>query len=305
MAATTAAVATATSVQESQDAGKTWRTHELPEGFTLSQIYTRPDGVLVAFGLLAGARTTYIKSREDLIWRVASYQPKNLVRQGSWIWNGDTTCVAVLAKDARTWSATPELSALPGYQDTRNQWLSMRFEVSPPSTGFMLNGLTSAPKPPAESMSHQGTTERCQDPIPQASALRPSEPPARGGLKAPCQGAGCLYRTQRPPMPTPATFYAILADQTPTRAASLVRVQMDPERVLVHRPPVGCLPRRVFNAQGLGVLLCERDARDIVSVYTRAPDGPWVREHDFKGRAQSVADASMATDGTLSLRGAL
>lgn len=297
------AVATPTAVHESQDYGNTWRIQPLPKAFSISQVYTRSDGVVALYGLQDGARTTYLKSKKETAWRLATYQPKNLGRYGSWLWNGDPTCIAVLADDARTWSATPDLSVLPGYQDVRNGWLNMTFEETASPQGTLLNSLTSAPPVPPKSMRHEGTTERCQDPIPDAASLRRNAPKPRQDLKTPCQGTACLFRTTRASMPISATFYAILADHTPTRAASLVRVEMDRGALDVHRPPVGCLPKRVFNAQGMGVLLCEHTTPDNTTVYTRAPDGPWTKEHAFKGRAHGITDASIAQDGTLLLRG--
>lgn len=295
-----------------------WR--KVSPGLELRQVFVRADGVIVAYGIRGQdtrLRYTYISTDGGATFKESSYQPDQLRRDGSWIWNADMNCVGVLSADGQTWSADPDLTNLPGHDGERAQQLSLSDSLKPAPPGALKQTTyRSPPSPPKPSpqLTHQGRAPSCQDPIPTAASLARAQAMTaqdqasdRGPQPPACLGTRCLLRATAPPLPTSPTTHLLLSDgrcdaQRCERAPHSVVIDAVGERVEVAALPEGCRPSQLFSALGLGVLACTGED-GALTLYSRDKQRGWTQEHQAP-HATSFAGVSVsAQDGTLVLHG--
>ena len=324
------AIANTSTILVSQDHGTTWKERQVKALDTIQQIYVRHDGVIVAQGeaassaaTQAGIPSTWISNNAGISWTESPFQPQKLTRYGSWIWSGDTTCVATLSQDASSWSANPSLNNLPGYHDPREKMLSLTTSFFAPANPSMIAS-TSQPAPPTNTPPlHQGLIPSCQDPIlADVTQAREEPPPERGPLYNPCQAATCLTHS-KPQQSQSAHQLYLLADAScqwpdnvdphsdPQCKAKGSKVLQPPHPVLWDRdkntfeilsPPAECIPQKAFSSRGLHILICEGDAPDVFTLNSQ-PNATWKQETTLRSGADMLSSISSSPDGTLILHG--
>lgn len=286
----------------SNDLGTTWQQVDVPKDLSAKQLHTRHDGIIALFGMATGKRTTYLSSDMGKTWQRSAFQPQNLKRHGSWIWNADPNCVGVLSRDGKTWSAAPQLTPLPGWKDPRNAMLSIRFKAHKLTKRATHNDLTSPPAVPPKHMTHTGEKPTCQDPIPEAKQLKTrTDDKTRGPQPTPCQGAMCLRVELLPKVPTSAVFYSIVPTMTATDPKQILMVDVDKNTTTVNTLPNTCVPKQIYSLAGMALLLCQRGKETVLMTRTR--DRAWKEEVVIAQPVDSFRGVRMSTDGTIALQG--
>lgn len=326
------AIATAEAITLSTDHGATWKERKVAGLDRILQIYVRGDGVIVAQGeneasreLDLGLPSTWISTNRGISWALSPYQPGKLERDGTWIWSGDSTCVATLTDDGKAWSANPDLSGLPGEHDPREHMLSLTYTLHAPSRQAQIATTLTPSAPRNAPPLHQGIVATCQDPI--MSGVMREEPfkmpgQERGPRLDPCQHGACLRGFTLEPTRSAHEMY-LLADaqcqwpegispqQDPACRAQGARVERVPHLVLWDRStdsmemdvmPEGCTPERILNTRGLHVLLCR--AGEETNLWTRSATTRWAQEAILDRPAHTIAQISSSEDGTIVLHGA-
>lgn len=294
-----------------RDAGATWHSRRVREGLSILKAFVRHDGVMVVIGSSVFDMThplTVISRDGGDTWVDAEFQPKDLRRDGSWIWNADMNCVGVLDASGEHWSSTPDLSALPGEADPRNDWLTLATTLANKRGEAKLADLSTPPPPPHDpAQTHVGRDGRCQDPIPTAAQLRSSdEGPTRGLQPLPCQGIQCLLGAR--PSPSDATRHqAFLFSDAACDDAGCASKHAAPHVALFDREeaisqaaplPPECTPHKIVNERGLTVLVC---AGEPARVWTKAPRRGWNFEEELPIAGEKIDGSTSASDGTLLL----
>ncbi|CAN0528101.1 unnamed protein product, partial [Laminaria digitata] len=319
-------VGTARALHVSRDLGESFADLPLPDAFSLQQVFVRADGVMVVHGAQDASPNipvVYLSADGGASLTPSPFHSKRLLRYGSWIWNGDPTCVATLAADGEHWSSKPSLDGSPGYKDPRNAMLALVSGTYAPALGQTIATLSSPPPPTDDaSMRHTGTEATCQDPIPtareleEAAARAREEEEGRGPQPVPCRGAQCLREfSPTPPRETRTQFW-LLADAhcegdtsracdgegaTSIRSPHLAIFDRREDALSIKDLPAGCVPHALHNASGMAVLVCRGEE---ASVYTRSvASTSWSREIVLPVPHALVGALSLATDGTAMLHG--
>ncbi len=306
---------TPTELFVSRDDGATFTSVTVVENAWIRYALARPDGLLVAIVEGAQGRRLHFSRDDGETWEPSGFHPQRIRRDGSWIWNADVTCPAIMGVDPMKWSADPNFANLPGWKDPRRHMLRLSDAVVAPRDGLY----ASASTPPAPTVdpkkAHVGLTTTCLDPIPDADSITPTRSSAddvsdRDPLPPPCAGAQCLREAGGTGAPPSAELVSLLADAAcDTPACQAVS---RPPHMLVQRPeagildaveiPAGCTPQRLFDAGGLAVLACRQG--DGVALHTRPTGGDWALEATFEGTpARDLTSHSVLDDGTLVLHG--
>ena len=283
-------VGAGTKLMVSDDAGDTWRAWPLPDGSgQLEQLFVRPDGrVAIATGS-GPDRAFYSAAGPSEPWQRTELTPSGLRRIGSWVWNGDHACPAVLTRGGQ-WSADPDLSGLPGYKDPRDQILTLghqatRIESDPEAMGV------SQPPTGRPGAMHTERIARCLDPIGSLKP-RPQGPELRTQPMTPCQGLGCLARQARRPQAKPGRWVTMLVqDGAPGRPAHLAQIDRKQETIDISQAPKGCEPVATAVVATRQWLACEQ------GVWVRRGQEAWAQELALK-QAPRLAGVSMGPDGT-------
>lgn len=297
-----------------RDAGATWHSRRVREGLSILKAFVRHDGVMVVIGSSVFDMThpLTVTSRDGGdTWMNAEFQPKDLRRDGSWIWNADWSCVGVLDASGKHWSSNPDLSALPGAEDPRNHWLTLATTLANKRRGANIATLVTPP-PPAHDpkQTHKGRDGQCQDPIPTAAQLRGTETaPARGLQPLPCQGVQCLLAT-RPAATHPTRHQTFLfSDAACAERGGCTAPHDAPHVGLFDRDegltqaaplPPECTPHLLTNERGLTLLVC---AGEPARIWTKAPRRGWNFEEELPIAGQDLDGSTSASDGTLLLFG--
>lgn len=326
-------VATEQAIFLSSDHGTTWKERAIPVLDRILQIYVRGDGVLVAQGenetslkLDEGLPSTWLSTTRGVSWTFSPYQPGVLERDGSWIWSGDSACVATLTDDGKAWSANPDLRRLPGERDPRELMLSLTYGLHAPSRQDTI-ATTLTPSPPRnEAPLHKGLVATCQDPIMSDIVLPPAEETSQGAPRGPrqeiCEHISCLRGYTPPPTSSVHESYMLADAQCTwpegvsavsdpgcrhpeakvTRAPHVVLWDRDVDSLEMGDTPEGCTPERVLNSRGLHVLLCRKN--ELSEVWTRTAKSPWAHEAILEVPAHKVHAITSSEDGTIVLHGA-
>ncbi|WP_437990212.1 hypothetical protein [Sorangium sp. So ce145] len=310
-------------VSVSADEGRTFTSAVVAPGKPVRAVLVRPDGVLVARVPAeapshgrpappgrAAPPGTFVSSDRGQTWARSTFQPRTLERAGSWIWNGDPDCPAVLSRDGRAWTrAAPAnlLYDLPPF----GLALSLSTTIIAQEAGARRSALVPpAPEPPARGAAAVGREPQCKE-----GGLGLTGIGEGGGGHGGCEGALCLRLDFRQPPPT-RTWLAAFDDGLcdPARvppggkcAAHLVRpptfavVDQRAGAVTPVAAPEGCAqPVDLRNAAGVGVLVC-RAAGGGAALFVRGAQGPWRAEGTHAIPADAIGRIIAAPDGTLLL----
>jgi hypothetical protein len=151
-------------VAVSTDGGATFTRKELLRDHRVAQVLARHDGVVVAVASRGEQRRTFVSRDGGQRWVMTSHQPKSLRREGSWIWNGDSDCPALLSQDARQWT-----SELPPTRFDGEPWRRALSRAAATSDGWAWRGSTAgtaskpeAPAAPRAGRAVVGGPRRCK-----------------------------------------------------------------------------------------------------------------------------------------------
>ncbi|WP_437292816.1 hypothetical protein [Sorangium sp. So ce426] len=316
-AGTLIAAAAGERVSVSADEGRSFTSAVVAPGKPVRAVFVRPDGVLAAVvqaparGQQPAAPDSFLSLDRGKTWKRSAFQPRSIERAGSWIWNGDASCPAVLSRDGQAWTrAAAGLYARPT--------LGIALHLSPAIRAIEAGSFRSAVAPPAP------------EPPPRGGAAVGREPPCKsdgggvvgglglmGVLGASCGGALCLLESATPlPQPTRtriATFGDGICEPTSARppgSACAAHVTRPPTFAVVDHiastvtpvaAPEGCpQPVALHNAAGVGVLIC-RGGSGSATLFVRGAQGPWHAEGSQATPAEALKWIAAAPDGTLLL----
>jgi hypothetical protein len=151
-------------VAVSTDGGATFTRKELLRGHRAAQVLARHDGVVVAVASRGELRRTFVSRDGGQRWTMAAHQPRSLRREGSWIWNVDSDCPALLSLDARQWT-----SELPPSRFDGEPWRRALSRAAATSDGWAWRGSTAgtaskpeAPPAPRAGRAVLGGPRRCK-----------------------------------------------------------------------------------------------------------------------------------------------
>ncbi|AUX41639.1 hypothetical protein SOCE26_030610 [Sorangium cellulosum] len=305
-------------VSVSADEGRSFTSAVVAPGRTVRAVLVRPDGALAAAvevparGARPAALDTFLSSDRGQTWRRSAFQPRTIERAGSWIWNGDATCPAVLSRNGREWTRAADAEVLYRLLPLGDA-LHLSTSIRATAAGsFRTAVFPPAPEPPARGAAAVGREPPCKedDTFGMGGIM--------GGYGASCEGALCLL-AGAPPRPPPtrtwiATFGDGLCDPASARppgsvcATHLTRpptfavVDHIASTVTPIAAPEGCRqPAALHNAAGIGVLIC-RGGSGGASIFVRGAQGPWHAEGSQAMPAEGL-EPLVAPDGTLVLLG--
>ncbi|WP_438019813.1 hypothetical protein WMF18_12425 [Sorangium sp. So ce315] len=330
-------------VSVSSDEGRTFTSAVVAPGKAVRAVFVRPDGALVARVSAAGAPSrgrpappgraappaspappgrppppaspaaadTFVSSDRGQTWSRSTFQPRAVERAGSWIWNGDPVCPAVLSRDGRTWTRAASVDLLYDHA-TFGGALYLSTAIRAREPGALRSALVpQAPAPPPSRAAAVGREPPCKDDG--AAGVVNS---GLMGYRADCEGALCLLEDVPPRPPPTRTRIAAFGDGRcdPARvppggacAAHLVRpptfavVDQRAAAVTPVAAPDGCAqPVALRNAAGVGVLVC-RAAGGGAALFARGAAGPWRAEGAHAVPADAIEHIVAAPDGTLLL----
>ncbi|WP_437585539.1 hypothetical protein [Sorangium sp. So ce1000] len=309
-------------VSVSTDEGRSFTSAVVAPGKAVRKVLVRPDGVLAAWveaqarGQRPVAPDTFLSLDRGQTWKRSAFQPRSLKRMGSWIWNGDAMCPAVLSRDGQAWTRTAAINDLYARPS-----LETALRLSSLIRATAAGSFRSAVAPPAP------------EPPPRGGAAVGREPPCKsdgegvggivgGVLGAPgasCEGALCLLESATPRLPPTRTRIATLGDgicnpmsaRPPgsacaahlTRPPTLAVVDAIASTVAPVAAPEACpQPVVLHTAAGIGVLIC-RGASGAAALFVRGAQGPWHAEGSLAIPAEALKRMAAAPDGTLLLLG--
>lgn len=305
-------------VSVSADEGRSFTSSVVAPGKAVRAVLVRPDGVLAAVvqaparGQHPATPDTFLSLDRGQTWKRSAFLPRSIERTGSWIWNGNASCPAVLSRDGQTWTRTAATSLY------ARPTLGIALHLSPAIRAIAAGSFRSAVAPPAP------------EPPPRGGAAVGREPPCKsdgegvvggiglmGTLGVSCGGALCLLESATPrPQPTRtriATFGDGICEPTSVRppgsdcAAHLTRpptfavVDHIASTVTPVAVPEGCpQPVTLHNAAGIGVLICRGGSGGAV-LFVRGAQGAWHAEGNQATPAEALKSIAAAPDGTLLL----
>ncbi|WP_437963786.1 hypothetical protein WMF04_29150 [Sorangium sp. So ce260] len=309
-------------VSVSADEGQTFTSAVVAAGKRVRAVLVRPDGVLAAVveaparGQRPGAPDTFLSLDRGQTWKRSAFQPLAVERAGSWIWNGDATCPAVLSRDGQQWTRAASPDLLHGRPP-----LDMALYLSTAIRASAAGSFRSAVAPPAP------------EPPPRGAAAAGREPPCKsddefgmggvvggimGAYGAACEGALCLLQAAPPQPPPTRTWIATFGDgicdpaRVPPGGACAAHLTRPPTFAVVDQlasavtpvaAPEGCpRPVSLHNAAGVGVLVCDGGGGS-AALFVRGAKGAWHAEGSQAIPAEALGPIAAAPDGTLLLAG--
>ncbi|WP_437911456.1 hypothetical protein WME73_27330 [Sorangium sp. So ce302] len=316
-AGTLIAAAAGERVSVSADEGRSFTSAVVAPGKTVRAVLVRPDGVLAAVveaparGQQPAAPDTFLSLDRGQTWKRSAFQPRSIERAGSWIWNGNASCPAVLSRDGRAWTrAAAGLYTRPT--------LGIALHLSPAIRAIEAGSFRSSVAPPAPEPPRRGDIAVGREP-----PCKSDDGGVVGGIGlmgaagVSCGGALCLLESATPrPQPTRtriATFGDGICGPTSARppgsacAAHLTRpptfavVDHIASTVTPVAAPEGCpQPVALHNAAGIGVLIC-RGGSGGATLFVRGAQGAWHAEGSQATPAEALKWIAAAPDGTLLL----
>ncbi|WP_437893142.1 hypothetical protein [Sorangium sp. So ce124] len=304
-------------VSVSADEGRSFTSAVVAPGKTVRAVLVRPDGVLAAVvqaparGQQPAAPDTFLSLDRGKTWKRSAFQPRSIEREGSWIWNGNASCPAVLSRDGQAWTrAAAGLYTRPSF--------GVALHLSPAIRATAAGSFRSAVAPPAPEPPRRGDTAVGREP-----PCKSDDDGVVGGIGligdagVSCGGALCLLESAAPrPQPTRtriATFGDGICEPTSARppgsacAAHLTRpptfavVDHIASTVTPVAAPEGCpQPVALHNAAGIGVLVCRGGSGGAV-LFVRGAQGAWHAEGSQATPAEALKWIAAAPDGTLLL----
>ncbi|WP_437790722.1 hypothetical protein [Sorangium sp. So ce693] len=304
-------------VSVSADEGRSFTSAVVAPGKTVRAVLVRPDGVLAAVveaparGQQPAEPDTFLSLDRGKTWKRSAFQPRSIEREGSWIWNGNASCPAVLSRDGQAWTrAAAGLYARPSF--------GVALHLSPAIRATAAGSFRSAVVPPAPEPPRRGDTAVGREP-----PCKSDDDGVVGGIGligeagVSCGGALCLLESAAPrPQPTRtriATFGDGICGPTSVRppgsdcAAHLTRpptfavVDHIASTVTPVAAPEGCpQPVALHNAAGIGVLICRGGSGGAV-LFVRGAQGAWHAEGSQATPAEALEGIAAAPDGTLLL----
>lgn len=330
------AAARGAAVHVSTDEGRSFRASVPAAGRPVVDVLVRHDGVIAALVEMPAKssknkkataaeespRRLFLSRDEGRTWQPSAFQPREVYREGAWIWNGEERCPAVLSKDGRQWTTSADI----GLIEARYRWMDSMilypFVRARPASRSVTSFEPPAPDAPAPGRAATGAERGCRDPNDHGASIGSVIGVLNGGgggsgSGGTCKGATCLRGTHGDEPPTPRTRYFIFGDATCAAkdadrdgecrpGAPLIRPptfaiidQMD-GTVTTAPSPAGCRrPVHVLSAGGVGVLLCQE--RDGSSIFTKRAGSAWQPEGTLPIKPELLTHLSMAGDGTLLL----
>ncbi|WP_441293000.1 hypothetical protein ACSRUE_23765 [Sorangium sp. KYC3313] len=310
-------------VSVSADEGRSFTSAVVVPGKAVRAVLVRPDGVLAAVvqaparGQQPAAPDTFLSLDRGQTWKRSAFQPRAIERAGSWIWNGDASCPAVLSRDGRAWTRTAAKSLYTTSLYARPT-LGIALHLSPAIRAIEAGWLRSSVAPPAPEPPRRGDAAVGREP-----RCKSDDGGVVGGIGlmgaagVSCGGALCLLESATPqPQPTRtriATFGDGICEPTSARppgsdcAAHLTRpptfavVDHIASTVTPVAAPEGCpQPVALHAAAGIGVLLC-RGGSGGATLFVRGAQGAWHAEGSQATPAEALKWVAAAPDGTLLL----
>ncbi len=203
-------------VSVSADEGRSFTPSVVAPGKAVRAVLVRPDGVLAAVveaqarGQRAAAPDTFLSLDRGRSWRRSAFQPRSIRRTGSWIWNGDSMCPAVLSRDGQAWTRTAALNDLYA-RPTLETALRLSSAIRATAAGSFRSAVAPpAPEPPPRGGAAVGREPPCQ---PDGEGVVGG---VMGGLLGTpgvsCEGASCLLEGAMPRRPPTRTQIATFGD---------------------------------------------------------------------------------------------
>ncbi|WP_438029216.1 hypothetical protein [Sorangium sp. So ce233] len=322
-------------VSVSADEGRTFTSAVVAPGKAVRAVLVRPDGALVALVAAAEAPSrgrpspparpappgrpaapeTFISSDRGQTWARSTFQPRAVERAGSWIWNGDPVCPAVLSRDGRAWTRSARADLLHGLPTFRAA-LHLSDAIRAREAGALRSALVPpAPEPPPRGAAAVGREPPCKDDDAGAGGVIGG---IMGGYGVSCEGALCLLAGLPPRPPPTRTWLAAFGDglcdpaRVPPGGACAAHLARPPTFAVVDQragavapvaAPDGCAqPVALRNAAGVGLLVC-RGGGGVAALFVRGAQGPWRAEGSHAIPADAVEHLAAAPDGTLLLVG--
>ncbi|WP_437707517.1 hypothetical protein WMF45_27530 [Sorangium sp. So ce448] len=310
-------------VSVSADEGRSFTSAVVAPGKAVRAVLVRPDGVLAAVvqaparGQQPAAPDTFLSLDRGQTWKRSAFQPRSIERAGSWIWNGNASCPAVLSRDGQAWARIAAASLYTTSLYARPT-LGIALHLSPTIRAIEAGWFRSSVVPPAPEPPRRGDTAVGREP-----PCKTDDGGVVGGIGlmgaagVSCRGALCLLESATPlPQPTRtriATFGDGICGPTSARppgsdcAAHLTRpptfavVDHIASTVMPVAAPEGCpQPVALHNAAGIGVLICRGGSGGAV-LFMRGAQGPWHAEGSQATPAEALQWIAAAPDGTLLL----
>ncbi|WP_437573462.1 hypothetical protein [Sorangium sp. So ce887] len=309
-------------VSVSADEGRSFTAAVVAPGKRVRAVLVRPDGVLAAVveaparGQRPGAPETFLSLDRGQTWKRSAFQPRTIERAGSWIWNGDATCPAVLSRDGQQWTRAASPDLLHG-RPPLDSALYLSTAIRASAAGSFRSAIAPpAPEPPPRGAAAVGREPPCKsdDALGAGSVVGG----ILGAYGASCEGALCLLHLG-PPLPPPTgTWITAFGDglcdpaRVPPGGACAAHLARPPTFAVVDElastvtpvaAPEGCpQPVALHNAAGAGVLIC-RGGSGSAAIFVRGAHGPWHAEGSQAIPAEALGSIAAAPDGTLLLRG--
>ncbi|CAN95086.1 hypothetical secreted protein [Sorangium cellulosum So ce56] len=310
-------------VSVSADEGRTFTSAVVAPGKAVRAVLVRPDGVLAAVvqaparGQQPAAPDTFLSLDRGQTWKRSAFQPRAIERAGSWIWNGDASCPAVLSRDGRAWTRTAAASLYTTSLYARPT-LGIALHLSPTIRAIEAGWFRSSVAPPAPEPPRRGDAAVGREP-----RCKSDDGGVVGGIGlmgaagVSCGGALCLLESAAPRPPPTRTQIAAFGDGICeptsvrpsgsdcaghlTRPPTFAVVDHIASTVTPVAAPEGCpQPVALHNAAGIGVLIC-RVGSGGAALFVRGAQGAWHAEGSQATPAEALEWIAAAPDGTLLL----
>ncbi len=292
--------ADASTLHITRDSGKTFTKVKPAGDLSIDEVYARNDGLIAVVGSDKAGERAFLIAKDGAAFTPSVFMPKNVQQIGSHIY-GNGCPGGILSSDGKTWN---EWDGEYGSPFSGSEWGSA-LNVSAFPGAFSSSSLKTHTSPPAPAPDKQGITGKpgsCQ----------------KGGLGG--VGMGGFGRgRRRGGACSGVTCVRASIGEEPRNTNNQVGFYTDGAcdrdgKGLCQRPfkrwphvwmtqakapidlPAGCAPIRILTAGGIGVLLCENDAKTH-SVYTIAKDGVFHAEGTVAALATDAI--TIASDGTL------
>lgn len=257
---------------------------------SLLEVAARADGVIVLRGQSGDTAKVWVGRRGR--FKPASATLPRLQRDGGWIWNGDFDKPLILASDAKTWLSDVDLSPVREPVTYAELLATSDTGGATPHAPSITLTAPAAPRPDVE------------PPLP--IGLVGTRGIGAGKVGVRCLGAFCVDYEPEVIQGTPgfALFSEGLcgpddacAPESWTRAPGVAVIDFAGPALERRELPPDCIPRRLIDHGGLGILMCDAGPRVTVFTTTAAADA-WKQEVELDAE---LVDAQwhMTPDGTL------